>query len=155
MRFPRFFQHFTTALLCGGLLIETTLAEGGGQPNIAVQTLIPQGDPTNTNKVTGIGVSYYPAASSIKHKSSGSIIIINSKDEGYETEVPCLYVTTTAITLVDILVLPESSEDDDEDDDDEEGDRGSNTEMMPTEMPTWTVFFFAAVLDVVIRGAFV
>ncbi|KHE82764.1 hypothetical protein GE21DRAFT_10373 [Neurospora crassa] len=149
MRFPRFFQHFTTALLCGGLLIETTLAEGGGQPNIAVQTLIPQVDPTNTNKVTGIGVSYYPAASSIKHKSSGSIIIINSKDEGYETEVPCLYVTTTAITFVDI-VLPESSEDDDEDD-----DRGSNTEMMPTEMPTWTVFFFAAVLDVVIRGAFV
>lgn len=102
-------------------------------------TLTHTQDPTNTNVVTGIGVSY-PAAST-NHKSSGSII--NSK-EGYETEVHSLYVTTTAITFVD-LVLPES-EDDDED------DRGSNTEM-PTEMPTWTIFVFAAVLDVVIRGA--
>ncbi|KAK3487192.1 hypothetical protein B0T13DRAFT_506390 [Neurospora crassa] len=149
MRFPRFFQHFTTALLCGGLLIETALAKGD-PPTIAVQTLIPQVDPTNTNKVTGIGVSYYPAASSIKHKSSGgSSSSINSKEGYHETEGPCLYVTTTAITFVDI-VLPESSEDDDEDD-----DRGSNTEMMPTGMPTCMVFFFAAVLDVVIRGPFV
>ncbi|KAK3486568.1 uncharacterized protein B0T23DRAFT_398977 [Neurospora hispaniola] len=139
MRFPRFVQHSTTALLFGGLM-GTTLTEEV-QPNIAVQTLIPQVDPTNTNVVTGIGVSY-PAAST-KHKSSGSSI--NSK-EGCETEVPSLYVTTTAITFVD-LVLPESENDD-------EDDRGSNTEM-PTEMPTWTVFFFAAVLDVVIRGAFV
>ncbi|EGO55632.1 hypothetical protein NEUTE1DRAFT_112139 [Neurospora tetrasperma FGSC 2508] len=138
MRFPRFLQHSTTALLCGGLM-GTTLAKGD-QPNIAVQTLIPQVDPTNTNVVTGIGVSY-PTAST-NHKSNGSII--NSK-EGYETEVHSLYVTTTAITFVD-LVLPESEDDED--------DRGSNTEM-PTEMPTWTVFFFAAVLDVVIRGAFV
>ncbi|KAK3951101.1 hypothetical protein QBC32DRAFT_315234 [Pseudoneurospora amorphoporcata] len=93
MCFTRYVKSPLTAWLFGAL-IQAAFADEI-QSNPAVQILVPQLDPANTNVVTGIAVSYSsPLTTSISTSTSTSTKIA----EKHEAEVSNLYATTITIT---------------------------------------------------------